>query len=161
VDARRSEPVHLPLPRLAEYAGRVLGPTDWLAVSQDRIDLFADATGDHQWIHVDPARAAASPFGATIAHGYLTLALCSWFLPRLFVVDDAEMAINYGVDRVRFPTPTLVGSRLRCEALLASVDLVPGGVQLRTRATLTAEGTDKPACVADLLTRYLSPAPSE
>ncbi|GAA1827920.1 MaoC family dehydratase [Pseudonocardia ailaonensis] len=150
--------LHIPLDRLPDHVGRTLGPTDWLTVEQARIDGFADATGDDQWIHVDPVRAAASPFGGTIAHGYLTLALSSYFLPQLFVVDEAGMAINYGLDRVRFPSPVRSGSRVRCEAHLAAVDPVTGGFQLRTRATLSVDGADRPACVAELLTRYLAPS---
>jgi len=136
-------------------AGTHLGSSDWLEITQDRIDQFADATGDHQWIHVDPVRAAAGPFGCTIAHGYLTLALINHFLPQVVTVENVTMGVNYGVDRVRFPAPVPVGSRLRAGVELTDVRDIPGGIQTTMRVTVEIEGNAKPACVADALSRYL------
>jgi len=135
--------------------GRHLGHSPWLQVTQQRIDLFAEATGDHQWIHVDPGRAAAGPYGATIAHGYLTLSLVNNFLPQVVEVQGVAMGINYGLDRVRFPAPVKVGSRLRGGVEVMSVEDVPGGIQAAMRVTVEIEGQDRPACVADVLSRYL------
>ena len=135
--------------------GRHLGTSDWLEVTQDRIDQFADATGDHQWIHVDPERAAAGPFGTTIAHGYLTLSLSNALLPDIVEVKGVSMGINYGVGKVRFPAPVPVGSRIRARAELASAEDVPGGVQTTVLITVELEGSDKPACVIESLSRYL------
>ncbi|WP_030661881.1 MaoC family dehydratase [Streptomyces rimosus] len=143
------------LDELRNAVGEDLGTSDWLEVDQKRIDLFADATGDHQWIHVDPERAAAGPFGATIAHGYLTLALLPALVPQLLRVDNVKMGINYGVNKVRFPAPVPVGSRLRATARIADVTEVPGGVQLATAVTVEREGGDKPVCVAETLSRFL------
>jgi acyl dehydratase len=134
--------------------GRLLGPTDWLRVEQSRIDKFADATGDHQWIHVDPVRAASGPFHGTIAHGYLTLALVNFFLPQLMVVSGASMGVNYGSERVRFPSVVRSGSRVRGVAEVAGVEDVRDGVQVMIRVTIEVEGTSKPACVAETLSRY-------
>jgi acyl dehydratase len=135
--------------------GRHLGHTDWLEITQERVDQFADATGDHQWIHIDPERAKDGPFGATIAHGFLTLSLTNYFLPQLLAVPGAAMGINYGSNKVRYPAPVRVGSRVRmgCE-IVESTD-VPGGVQLVLRHTVEVEGGDKPACVAESINRYL------
>ena len=134
--------------------GRSYGPTDWLLVDQNRINLFAEATGDHQWIHVDPERAADGPFGGTIAHGYLSLALVNHFLPQLVRAEGMRHGINYGCDRVRFPAALRCGSRLRGRAqLLAVEDLGGGALQAKIRVTLEAEGVDKPVCVADTLSR--------
>jgi 3-oxocholest-4-en-26-oate---CoA ligase len=135
--------------------GRQLGPSDWEEVTQQRVDLFADATGDHQWIHVDPQRAAAGPYGGTIAHGYLTLSLIPYFLPKILRIDGFSAGINYGCDRVRFPAPVPVGSKLRCSAAVREVTDVPGGVQLALTVTLEVEGQEKPSCVANTLARYL------
>jgi len=140
---------------LADAAGTHLGFSDWLEVDQARINLFADATGDHQWIHVDEAQAKAGPFGTTIAHGYLTLSLTNLFLPQLIRVDNISMGINYGVNKVRFPTPVRVGSRVRGGAELASVEPVDGGVQCIIRITVEIEGSAKPACVVENVTRYM------
>lgn len=140
---------------LRESVRRHLGPSEWLEVGQERIDLFADATGDDQWIHVDPARAGAGPFGATIAHGYLTLSLVNFFLPQVVEVKGMAMGINYGLDRVRFPAPVPVGSRLRGSVEVLGVQDVPGGIQAVMRVTVEIEGGDRPACVADVLSRYL------
>jgi acyl dehydratase len=134
--------------------GRSFGPTDWLIVDQARINLFAEATGDHQWIHVDPQRAAQGPFGATIAHGYLSLSLVNYFLPQLLRAEGMRHGINYGCDRVRFPAALKVGSRLRGRAeIIAVEDMGEGAVQVKTRVTLEADGTVKPVCVADTLSR--------
>ncbi|MFI0258021.1 MaoC family dehydratase [Streptomyces sp. NPDC017056] len=142
------------LDELRNAVGEDLGPSDWLEIDQKRIDLFADATGDHQWIHVDPERAAAGPFGTTIAHGYLTLALLPTLVPRLMRVEGVTMGINYGVDKVRFPATVPVGSRLRATARIAGVTEVSGGVQLATTVTVEREGGDKPVCVAQTLSRF-------
>jgi acyl dehydratase len=134
--------------------GRTFGPTAWLVVDQHRINLFAEATGDHQWIHVDPERAAQGPFGGTIAHGYLSLSLVNHFLPELVRAEGMRHGINYGCDRVRFPAALRAGTRLRGTAQILSVeDLGEGSVQVKIRVTLEAEGVDKPVCVADTLSR--------
>ena len=137
--------------------GDHLGHSEWVTVDQARIDMFADATGDHQWIHVDPEAAAAGPFGATIAHGYLTLALTNLLLPQIVRVDGISMGINYGVNRVRFPQPVLVGSRLRASATMTSAEELPGGVGVQTVITVTVEveGQAKPACVVESVSRFL------
>ncbi|ARF54581.1 MaoC family dehydratase [Streptomyces gilvosporeus] len=139
---------------LREAVGEELGPSDWLEIDQKRIDLFADATGDHQWIHVDPEKAAAGPFGTTIAHGYLTLSLLPALVPRLMRVDNVKMGINYGTNKVRFPATVPVGSRLRATAKIAEVAEVKGGVQLTTLVTIEREGGDKPVCVAESVSRF-------
>ncbi|MEV6780331.1 MaoC family dehydratase [Streptomyces syringium] len=139
---------------LRAAVGVELGPSDWLDVDQKRIDLFAEATGDHQWIHVDPDRAAAGPFGATIAHGYLTLSLLPSLVPMLMRVENVRMGINYGVNKVRFPSPVPVGSRLRATARIAGVSEVEGGVQLVTAVTIEREGGQKPVCVAESVSRF-------
>jgi len=144
------------LDELQAAVGTHLGYSDWLQITQERIDLFADATGDHQWIHVDPVRAAAGPFKTTIAHGYLTLALSNWFLPQIVDVQGISMGINYGVNKVRFPAPVPVGSRLRAGAELTAVDPVAGGVQATIVITVEVDGGDKPACVIESLSRYLA-----
>ncbi|MFB7028673.1 MaoC family dehydratase [Streptomyces sp. NPDC057242] len=134
--------------------GEQLGHSDWLEVDQKRIDLFAEATGDHQWIHVDPERAAAGPFGTTIAHGYLTLSLLPVFVPQVLAVEGVRMGINYGTEKVRFPAPVPVGSRLRATAVLAKVEEVAGGVQVTAAVTVEREGSEKPVCVAESVSRY-------
>jgi acyl dehydratase len=135
--------------------GTHLGFTDWMVVDQDRIDRFADATGDHQWIHVDPDRAKDGPFGATIAHGYLTLSLTNLFLPQLITVEKLSMGINYGVNKVRFPTPVPAGSRIRGGAEIVECEDIPGGVQAVIRVTVELDGASKPACVVENVTRYM------
>ena len=136
-------------------AGRELGTTPWLTMTQDRIDRFAEATGDHQWIHVDPVRAAAGPFGACIAHGYLTLSLGPMFLDQLVRCERVRMALNYGCDRVRFPAPVRGGARLRGRGtLLAAEPLAGNAVQATFRLAIEVEGSDKPACVVDSLARF-------
>jgi len=140
--------------------GQDVATSDWITVTQEQIQLFADATGDQQWIHVDPERAAQGPFGAPIAHGYLTLSL----LPRLFAsalrIEGVRMGVNYGLNRVRFTAPVPVGSRLRVHLhLLQAEPIAPDGLQLTWQATIEREGSDKPACVAETLTRsYGAPA---
>jgi acyl dehydratase len=134
--------------------GQEIGPTEWFTVDQARINGFADDTEDHQWIHIDPERAAAGPFGTTVAHGFLTLSLVPYFSSQLRAVEGVRMGINYGLDRVRFPTPVPVGSRLRARATLISLDKVgEGAVQLVNRVTVEVEGSAKPACVADMVSR--------
>ncbi|MFE0190377.1 MaoC family dehydratase [Streptomyces sp. NPDC059008] len=142
------------LDELRAAVGEELGTSDWLEIDQKRIDLFADATGDHQWIHVDQERAATGPFGATIAHGYLTLSLLPAFVPQLMRVDNVKMGINYGTNKVRFPATVPVGSRLRATARIADVAEVKGGVQLTTVVTIEREGGDKPVCVAESVSRF-------
>jgi acyl dehydratase len=134
--------------------GTHAGYSDWLEVTQERINLFADATSDHQWIHVDAEKAAAGPFGTTIAHGYLTLSLTSVLVAGLVpLIEGVTMVINYGMNRVRFPAPVPVNSRLRAGLVLKSVEEVPGGVQLINEVTIEREGGDKPCCVAETVTR--------
>ncbi len=136
--------------------GSHLGTSDWLEITQDRIDRFADATGDHQWIHVDPERAAAGPFGTTIAHGYLTLSLSNALLPEIVEVQGISMGVNYGTGKVRFPAPVPVGSRIRASAELVAADDVVGGVQTTIVITVEVEGGAKPACVIESISRYLT-----
>ena len=141
---------------LRDMIGEELGPTGWLEVTQERIDAFAEATGDHQWIHVDPARAAEGPFGTTIAHGYLTLSLCAPLLGELLAdLTSSSMSINYGTNKVRFPAPVPSGSRIRARATVASVDEVPAGDQAVVVTTVEREGGDKPVCVAEMVIRRL------
>ena len=145
------------LHELRAAAGRHLGWTAWVDITQERVNLFADATGDHQWIHVDVARATAeSPFGGPIAHGYLTLALSNLFLPQLIEVPAASAGINYGTGRVRFPSPVPVGSRVRGGAEITAVDDIAGGLQTTITITIQVEGQDKPACVIESLSRWLA-----
>ncbi|MGW2329479.1 MaoC family dehydratase [Streptomyces sp. NPDC001700] len=139
---------------LRAAVGEELGPTDWLEIDQKRIDLFAEATGDHQWIHVDPEKAAAGPFGTTIAHGYLTLSLLPHFSPQLLGVEGVRMGVNYGSNKVRFPSPVPVGSRLRATGRIAEVAEVKDGIQLTLTVTVEREGSDKPACVAESVSRF-------
>jgi acyl dehydratase len=134
--------------------GKHLGWSDFLEITQERIDRFADATSDHQWIHVDPVRAAKGPFGKTIAHGYLTLSLASYFLPRILDVRGISMGVNYGTEKVRFPSPLPVGSRVRAGAELVKAEEIKGCVQATIRVTIQAEGADRPACVVDTISRY-------
>lgn len=134
--------------------GRDLGASDWLTMTQPRIDQFAEATGDHQWIHVDPVRAATGPFGACIAHGYLTQSLASYFLPQIVHYERLAMGVNYGCDKVRFPAPVKVGARIRGHGqVLAAEALKDGGVQVVIRVTVEIEGGAKPGCVVDTISR--------
>jgi acyl dehydratase len=144
---------------LAQFAaaeGTELGPTDWLAVDQRRVDQFAQATDDHQWIHVDPERAASGPYGGTIAHGLLTLSLLPHFMHDLYRVDNVAMAINYGFNKVRFITPVPVGSRLRAASKITAVAELSGGVQATLTTTIEVEGSDKPAAVVESIVRYVA-----
>lgn len=140
---------------LKAAVGKPLGTSDWLQIEQDRINLFAEATDDHQWIHVDVERAKQGPFGAPIAHGYLTLSLVSHFLPQLLQVPTAKMGVNYGCNKVRFPAPVPVGSKLRASGEIVSVDEIPGGAQLVVRVSIEIEGGAKPACVVESVSRFL------
>ncbi|CAM5674509.1 putative enoyl-CoA hydratase 1 [Streptomyces afghaniensis 772] [Streptomyces afghaniensis] len=139
---------------LKSAVGEQLGYTDWLDIDQKRIDLFAEATGDHQWIHVNPEKAAAGPFGTTVAHGYLTLSMLPLFGPQLISVEGVKMGVNYGTNKVRFPSPVPVGSRLRATATISAVNDVPGGAQVTVAFTVEREGGDKPVCVAESIARY-------
>ncbi len=141
---------------LAQAEGDVLGTSDWLQVDQQRIDRFADATGDHQWIHVDAERAADGPFGATIAHGFLTLSLLPPLLHQLYRVDGVRMAVNYGLDRVRFMAPVRVGSRIRLTARVLAVAPLDGAVQATVESTFEIEGSEKPAAVVHSIVRYVA-----
>ena len=140
---------------LRDLQGKHLGWTDWHLVDQHQVNLFADATGDHQWIHVDPERAANGPFGGAIAHGYLTLSLAPVMLGQLLTVEGMAFGVNYGCNKVRFPSPVKVGSKLRMGAEVASVEDVAGGVQATYTLTLETEGSSKPSCVAEVVYRYL------
>lgn len=148
------KPVFESTESLLAAVGQTLGSSDWLTITQDRINTFADATDDHQWIHVDPARAKDGPFGACIAHGYLTLSLVSHFLPEILEVT-MKMGVNYGCDKVRFPAPVPVNSRVRGVGQLIAADVTQdGGVQATIRVTVEIEGSERPACVADTISRY-------
>jgi acyl dehydratase len=137
--------------------GRELGPTDPVEITQEMVNTFADATGDHQWIHVDVERARReSPFGGPIAHGYLTLSLTPRFLPQLMRVTGFAMGVNYGTEKVRFPSPVPVGSKLRVRARVDAVTEIVGGVQMQTTVTFEVEGSAKPACVATIVVRHYS-----
>ncbi|MGA5466971.1 MaoC family dehydratase [Mycobacterium sp. NPDC050041] len=143
------------LDELVAASGVQLGPTEWLEVSQERVNLFADATDDHQWIHIDPARAAEGPFGGTIAHGLLTLSLLPHFTHQLYRVDNVAMAINYGYNKVRFITPVPVGAKLRARAEIADVKQLDGAVQATMTVTVEVDGSDKPAAVAESIVRFI------
>ena len=139
---------------LKELVGAELGTSDPFLVTQEAVDLFADATGDHQWIHVDVEKAKAGPFGGPIAHGYLTLALLPALLPGIFRVEGVSMGVNYGLDRLRFPSPVPVGSEVVCTASLVAVDEIGGGAQVTLHTVITVVGARKPSCVADVVFRY-------
>jgi acyl dehydratase len=142
---------------LTAYVGKEVGVSDWFTVTQEQIDKFADATGDHQWIHVDPERAAAGPFGKTIAHGFMTLALLPRLQHEMYTVNGIKLAINYGLNKVRFPAPVPVGSKVRAQSSLVSVDdLGNGAVQATVSTTVEIDGSPKPACVAESIVRYIS-----
>ncbi|MFJ4534990.1 MaoC family dehydratase [Streptomyces tibetensis] len=142
------------LDELKKLAGSDLGTSEWIEVTQERIDTFADATGDHQWIHVDPERAKDGPFGAPIAHGYLTLSLFIPLFTELLDVQGVTTKVNYGLNKVRFPAPVKVGSRIRLTAKLAEVEEVPGGVQITVEGAIEIEGGTKPAAVLQSLSRF-------
>lgn len=139
---------------LKALVGRPLGPSSWVEVTQERVNGFADATEDHQWIHVDPDRAASGPFGGPIAHGYLTLSLTPVVLTEILDVQGFSLVVNYGCDRVRFPSPVPVGSRVRASAVIDEVSEIAGGVQACVTLTFQAEDAPKPACVAAIVIRY-------
>jgi acyl dehydratase len=141
------------LDELKGSVGETLGTSEWHEVTQETIDAFADVTGDHQWIHVDPERAKDTPFGGTIAHGYYTLSLAPMFMDQVMSLEGFAFAINYGLDKVRFPAPVPVGSRVRATARLAALDEIPGGAQITVELTFEVEGGGKPACVAQTLAR--------
>jgi acyl dehydratase len=147
-------PTVLGLADLAGQVGKHLGPSEWRVIDQEQINRFADATGDHQWIHLDAERAKSGPFGTTIAHGYLTLSLTPIFISQVLRVEGASMVVNYGLNRVRFPSPVPSGSRVRFGAELSAVEEVKGGVQVILAGTFELEGSDKPACVAEIVFRY-------
>jgi len=160
--ARSSHPPILPpmrvftsLDDVAAAAGEELGTTDWVTIEQDRVDKFADATGDHQWIHVDVERAATGPFGGTIAHGYLTLSLVPWLGSQVFSLETPGAKLNYGVNKVRFPNPVRVGSRVRNTVSVGDVTDLPSGKQLTLKHVVEIEGEDKPACVAETVVLLL------
>lgn len=139
---------------LLDAVGTAFAPSEWVEIAQERINQFAVATDDHQWIHVDPVRARQGPFGGTIAHGYLTLSLVNRFLPELIDVRGVSMGVNVGADRLRFLNPVKVGDRIRgCGELIAAEE-AKGGIQSTVRVTIEIEGTDKPACVVDTISRY-------
>lgn len=142
---------------LAAAAGEKVGQSDWVTITQEEVNLFADAAGDHQWIHVDPERAAAGPFGTTIAHGFMTLALLPRLQHQMYTVKGVKLAINYGLNKVRFPAPVPVGSRVRATSSLVGVeDLGNGTVQATVSTTVEVEGSAKPACVAESIVRYVA-----
>ncbi|HEX7322086.1 MAG TPA: MaoC family dehydratase [Mycobacterium sp.] len=142
---------------LAASQGKPIGKSDWVTITQEAVNLFADATGDHQWIHVDPDRAAKGPFGTTIAHGYMTLSLLPSLMHQIYTVGGIKMGINYGLNKVRFPAPVPVGSKVRAETAVVDVqDLGDGAYQLTMATTVEVEGSAKPACVAESVVRYLT-----
>lgn len=152
--AAEQRPRPIDLAGLPGQVGRHLGHSRWHEVTQDQVNRFANATGDHQWIHVDPQRAAEGPFGRTIAHGYLTLSLGPALLEEILLFTDAPLVVNYGLDRVRFPAPLPVGERLRLGVECAAAESFQGGVQVTLRLTFEVENQRKPACVADVVFRY-------
>lgn len=147
-------PVHIAhLADLQARVGQHLATSDWVTVDQARINLFAEATGDHQWIHIDAERAAQGPFGTTIAHGFLTLSLLPELAGKALVIDDVTMGVNYGLNKVRFPAPVPAGSRLRAQVALQAYEPIGGGAQLTMLVTIEREGGDKPVCVAEAVSR--------
>ena len=139
---------------LKSLIGKHLGFSDYSTITQEQVNIFADATGYHQWIHIDVERAKAGPFGGPIAHGYLTLSLGPVFLPQIFGVEGVAMGVNYGTNKVRFPSPVPVGSKLRAGVKLLNVEDVTGGVQITLETTFEVEGAKKPSCVAEVVFRY-------
>lgn len=140
---------------LLDAVGTELGPSDWITVGQDRIDRFAEATDDHQWIHIDPERAASGPFGGTIAHGYLSLSLLAPLMFELLRVDGTALVVNAGSDRVRFLSPVRAGTRVRASATITAAERIPTGIRVRQAVTLEAEDADRPALVAETLTVFV------
>lgn len=145
---------------LKALVGTEVGTSDWVLIDQERIDLFARATGDHQWIHVDPERAAKGPYGGTVAHGFLTLSLLPALGQAAFQIEDVRMGINYGLNKVRFPAPVKSGTRVRGRFKLLAFDPLPGGAQLTMEVTIEVEGGDKPVCVAEAVSRRFTQAPA-
>jgi len=146
---------HLAQPTdLLELAGQTVGTTEWYDITQDQVNRFADATGDHQWIHTDPERAAAGPFGGTIAHGYLTLSLAPQILEEVLTVDNVTAALNYGLNKVRFPAPVPVGSKLRATVTVTSALQKPAGIEVVFGMTYEVDGGSRPACIADVVVLY-------
>ena len=141
---------------LAEAAGDDLGTSEWVEITQERVDQFAEATGDHQWIHVDVEKAAAGPFGGTIAHGYLTLSLIPWLGSQIFGLDTPGAKLNYGVNKVRFPNPVPVGKRIRLHVTMGDATEIPTGRQLTLKHTVEIEGEEKPGCVAETVVLLLA-----
>jgi acyl dehydratase len=141
---------------LAEAAGEELGTSEWVEVTQDRVDRFAEATGDHQWIHVDVEKATAGPFGGTIAHGYLTLSLVPWLSSQVLGLETPGAKLNYGVNKVRFPHPVRVGKRIRLHVTMGEVSEIPAGRQVTLKHTVEIEGEEKPACVAETVVLLLA-----
>lgn len=139
---------------LKEKVGEHLGYSNYVEITQEQVNLFADATGDHQWIHVDPERAKSGPFGGPIAHGYLTLSMGPTLMPDIMAVQGVAMGVNYGAGKIRFPSPVPVGSMLRLGAELLTVDDIEGGAQVTMRFTFEVEGAPKPSCVAEIIFRY-------
>ncbi|HEX7276295.1 MAG TPA: MaoC family dehydratase, partial [Acidimicrobiales bacterium] len=154
-----AHPAVIHLSDLPARAGKVLGHSSWRTITQDDVDTFARLTGDEQWIHVDVDRARAGPFGGTIVYGYLTLSLATIFLDEVVTIEGAGLVLNYGSNRVRYPAPVLVGSRVRAEVSLASVEPVPGGVQVTFHLLFEVDGQPKPGCVADIVYRYYEEFP--
>jgi acyl dehydratase len=145
------------LAELAAAKGGEIGHSEWVTITQEDVNLFADATGDHQWIHVDPEKAAAGPFGGTIAHGFMTLSLLPRLWHEIYTVNGIKLAVNYGLNKVRFPSPVPVGSKVRARSSLVDVqDLGNGAAQATVSTTVEIEGTAKPACVAESIVRYIS-----
>lgn len=142
------------LQELKQLVGQEIAVSDWITITQERVQQFADATGDHQWIHLDVERCRAeSPYGGTIAHGFLTLSLLPMLMASSVQMSDVKMGVNYGLNKVRFPAPVLVGSRLRARIVLLSLEEIPGGAQLVWQITIERDGGDKPVCVAESITR--------
>ncbi|TSD99668.1 MaoC family dehydratase [Skermania sp. ID1734] len=139
---------------LLDLAGKTVGTTDWYEITQDQVNRFADATGDHQWIHTDPERAAKGPFGGTIAHGYLTLSLAPQILADVLTVDNLTAALNYGLNKVRFPAPVPVGSKLRASVSVKEAQQKPAGIEVVFGLVYEVEGSERPACIADAVVLY-------
>ena len=148
--------MRIALADLPSRAGTHIGVSSWHRITQEQVQLFADATGDHQWIHLDPQRAAGGPFGGTIAHGYLTLALTPLVLEEVVQLEGSAATVNYGIDRLRFPAPVPVGARVRASIDLAAAEPIAGGVQCVWKLAFEVEGSPKPACVAEIVFRYLA-----
>jgi acyl dehydratase len=156
-----AQPLQIDVEELKGRTGQSLGFSPWRVITQDQVDGFAEATGDHQWIHTDPERAKSGPFGTTIAHGFMTLSLIPALLDEVMSVGGAGLVVNYGANRVRFPAPVPVGARVRAGLDLAAVEEVAGGVQAEFRVTVEVENSPKPACVAEILFRYYRATPGE